>query len=61
MIIRLTKRVIATLEFRGIVVVLCLAGAMILYFSIHHGHRPPPDDDVLPSVPPGTQAVPERP
>ncbi len=58
MLRRLTHKTIETLEFRGVLVVLAAIAALIFYLAFFSGHRPPPDNDRLPSVAPGPHAGP---
>lgn len=60
MLVKLSKRVIETLEFRGVLVVLALVAGLIVYLSLFAGHRPKPDTDVAPTVPPGETSPPSR-
>ena len=60
MLRRLSKRALETLEFRGVLVVLGLAGALIVYVSLFAGHRARVDDDVAPHVPIGDAPPPAR-
>jgi len=56
---RPSKKTIETLEFRGVLVLLAVVAALILYFALFSGHRPPADDGRgLPPVPPGAQPAP---
>lgn len=61
MLRRLSRKAIETLEFRGVLVLLALVAALILYFSIFTRHRPPADDPGSPpAVPAGDAPPPAR-
>ena len=60
MLRRLSRKAVETLEFRGVLVLIALVAATILYFSLLAGHRPAEDRGGLPPVPPGEQPPPSR-
>ena len=61
MLRKLSKRTVETLEFRGVLVVLALVAAAIIYVSLFAGHRPTADDEAgPPGVPAGDAPPPSR-
>ena len=60
MLRRLSRKAVETLEFRGVLVLIAIVAAAILYLALFAGHLPREETGDAPRVPPGDQPPPSR-